>query len=124
MFQMTLIGRLIADPTLRTVTSHGKELKVCNFRTATNVGENTYFTDVAVWNGAAETCAKYLFKGREVCVVGRPSARHSKRESDGAIFDHLVCNAERVQFLGSGRKEVADNAQPANDGDIPVEIPA
>lgn len=103
MYRIILTGRLVADPTLRTVSVNGADRKVCNFRTATNLSkENTRYTDIAVWNGLAEACAKYLTKGRQVLIDGTPKAQHSKRENDGVIFDHMLVSVSTIEFLGAG----------------------
>ena len=126
MYRIFLTGNLVADPKLRTVTARGKEQVVCNFRTATNLSkDNVRYTDITIWNGLAESAAKYLFKGRQVLIEGTPKAQHSKRESDGAIFDHLTVSVSNIEFLGAGRH--GEDIKPEVDGDdilMSVEIPA
>jgi single-strand DNA-binding protein len=85
---------------------------VCNFNVATSRrfttrdgdrrDETTWFR-VAVWGRQAESCAKYLAKGRKVLVVGRVSA-NAFTGRDGEVKASLEINATTVQFL-SGRDE-------------------
>jgi single-strand DNA-binding protein len=65
-------GNLTQTPELRT-TNSGKS--VCDLRLAVNTKrgptEETLYIDVIVWGVTAETCCKYLAKGRNVAVKGR-----------------------------------------------------
>lgn len=119
MFTMSLIGRLVADPMKQMVTSNGKQKEVCKFRTATTVWGKPQFVDVTVWDGLVEPCAKYLYKGRQVSVVGRPSARCTYRYDDKGqitqVFEHLCVSAEKVEFLGSGRGNNNDEQPEAEE---------
>ena len=70
MNKLTIIGNLTKDPELRT-TQAGKN--VCSFDVAVkrrSGQEETDYFRVSAWNGLADTCARYLAKGRKVCVVG------------------------------------------------------
>ena len=78
MNRLTIIGNLTAEPELRS-TPNGKS--VCNFTVAVNrrnkiEGQpDADFFRVSAWNQLGENCAKYLAKGRKVCVVGAVSVR-------------------------------------------------
>ena len=67
--QVTLIGRLVAAPQLRTTTS-GKS--VTTVRVATNGKSHAEFHDVVLWNQLADFACQYLGKGcgrsREVAI--------------------------------------------------------
>ena len=76
MNKLTIIGNLVRDPDLRT-TTQGKN--VCSFTVAVNrkrkvegQPEADYFK-VTVWEDRADLCAKYLQKGKKVCVIGSVS---------------------------------------------------
>ena len=72
MNKLTIIGNLTRDPELRT-TSAG--VNVCDFTVAVNrrkTGDKQPETDffrVSAWRQMGENCAKFLEKGRKVCVV-------------------------------------------------------
>ena len=78
MNKLIIIGNLTRDPELRT-TQDGTA--VCNFTVAVNRKARTdghpeadYFR-VTAWRTLGESCAKYLTKGKKVCVIGAISAR-------------------------------------------------
>ena len=78
--QVTLIGRLCADPVLRH-TKSGKA--VTTIRLAVNAPDDeTTFHSVVVWNRTAEVVCEYLRKGRLVEITGRPQTR-TWTDSDG-----------------------------------------
>ena len=111
MNHLTIIGNLVKDPELRT-TATG--LSVCSFTVAVNrkktkdgQQETDYF-NVTAWRERGETCAKYLTKGKKVCVTGPVSVR--TWESNGKHGASLEVTADEVEFL-SPRSE-AQPAQP------------
>lgn len=67
-----LLGRLGQDPGELRYTQNGTA--VCNLSIATNSGygdnETTEWHEVVVWGKAAEQCAQYLQKGRQVYLEG------------------------------------------------------
>ena len=103
MNQLTIIGNLTRDPELRT-TATG--LSVCNFTVAVNRRKQqgqqpeADFFRVTAWREQGENCAKWLRKGRKVCVVG-PVSASAYQGNDGAARANLEVTAERVEFLSS-----------------------
>ena len=101
-----IIGNLVKDPELRT-TATG--LSVCSFTVAVNRrqsaqnrqnGQETeadYFR-VTAWRERGETCAKFLQKGKKVCVVG-PVGVSTYEGRDGKTYANLEITAEDVEFL-------------------------
>jgi single-strand DNA-binding protein len=114
-----LIGRLTADPELRSTPAG---VAVCRFRLATNhtykkadgeKAERTCFVDVEAWRRLAELCAEYLKKGREVFVGGRLTLDQWQDKS-GSKRSRLSVTAQQIQFLSSRRRtEGADGAADA-----------
>jgi single-strand DNA-binding protein len=101
-----LIGNLTRDPELR-YTPQGTA--VVNLRLATNrhfkdkegqMKEETCFVTAVVWDKQAETCNRYLRKGRPLFVEGRLQSR-SFQDNSGQKRFVLEVRAERVQFLGA-----------------------
>ena len=106
--QVTLTGRLTADPILRR-TKTG--IAVTNFRIAVNHDDGTAtFHSVVAWKRSAEVVAKFMKKGRLVEVSGHERTRTWTGE-DGAQRTSVEINAYRVQFLSRQR-----TAQPAAAG--------
>ena len=119
-----IIGNLGGDPELRTTTS-GKS--VTDFSVATNEewtgadGEKHSETEwhrVIVWGKQAESCAKFLSKGRQVFVEGKLKTRDWE-DKDGNKRQTTEIIASRVQFLGA--KEGGGGARPPGptDNDAP-----
>jgi single-strand DNA-binding protein len=103
--QVTLTGRLTADPALRHTASG---IAVTNLRIAVNHPDaEATFHSVVAWKRTAEVVSQYLKKGRLVEVTGRPHER-SWTDRDGNERTSVEINAFRVQFLSSQR-----TAQPA-----------
>ena len=111
--KVILIGNLMKDPEL-SETSSG--VKFCKFGIAVNRpfansdGEREVdFFNITTWRGQAETCAKYLIKGKKVCIVGSLQNReytdnnNVKRTATDVI-------ASEIEFL-SARSE--DGERPA-----------
>lgn len=106
MQQLMIIGNLTKDPELRT-TATG--LSVCSFTVAVNrrqtqqqrqnhqQPEADYFR-VSAWRERGEVCAKYLSKGKKVCVVGTVATR-AYTTNKGEAAASLEVTADEVEFL-------------------------
>ena len=122
MNKLILIGNITRDPELRTTPTG---LSVCDFTVAVNVrgkkedNETQYFR-VTVWRGLAEICAKFLSKGRKVCVSGPVSCRTYKAQN-GETRASMEITAEDVEFL-SARDGALQPMQDMN-GMTPVDPP-
>lgn len=102
--KIVIIGRLTRDPELRTTQSG---TLVTNFTVACerdfagkDGNKETDFIPVIVWKGQAETCDKYLSKGRLVGVEGRLQIR-SYEDKKGVKRTIAEIVASSVQFLSS-----------------------
>ncbi len=94
--QITLVGRLCADPVLRH-TKSGKP--VSTIRIAVNEPDpDPAFHSVVVWNRTAEVVCEYMRKGRRVEVLGRPH-EHEYAAADGTKCQVKEISAYRVTFL-------------------------
>jgi single-strand DNA-binding protein len=106
--KVILIGNLGSEPELKYTPTNRP---VCNMSVATNEvfkdrsgarQERTEWHRVTVWGEQAETCSKYLTKGRSVYVEGRLQTR-SWDDKDGVKRYSTDIVADRVVFLGGGR---------------------
>jgi single-strand DNA-binding protein len=98
---VTLIGNLASDVELRQINA---ERQVASFLLAVDRPSNNSgadFVRIAAWNKQAETCSKYLTKGRRVAVDGRLRSR-SWEDTDGKRRTAIEVVANTVQFLSSG----------------------
>lgn len=118
--KVMLIGRLVADPELRT-TPGGQT--VSNFRMATSrqwkdqAGQQqsqTEYTQVVAWGGLANLTNQYLRKGRQIFLEGRLQTRSW---TDKANVKHWRTEiiAENVIFLGSPAEGTASSKAETAD---------
>jgi len=109
-----IIGNLTRDPEAK-VTKDGVNYTVftvaVNRRGAGNKDE-AEFIDVTVWRGLAETCAKYLKKGRKVACVGESRAYGWIRQN-GEPGAKIEMAAQDVEFLNSGTGAAHEPEAPA-----------
>lgn len=123
--RVQLIGNLGADPELRNAGGTAvADLRLATTRKWTDKSgaakEETQWHRVVVWGRQAESCAKYLSKGRQVYVEGRLQTREWD-DKDGKKRWTTEVVANDVQFLG-GRggdapaQEVGRSAAAPEDG--------
>ena len=121
--RVVMTGNLTADPELRSLPSG---TSVCKLRIACNTRRKNgstgewedkpnYF-DVTVWGAQAESCRRYLSKGRPVAVDGRLEWREYEAR-DGTKRQAVEIIAETVQFLGSASDAQADPRAHAREPD-------
>ena len=122
--KVILVGNLGSDPEVRSIPSGAA---VCEFRLATNetwMGKDgqkqdrTEWHRVVVWGKRAETCGKYLSKGRQVYLEGRIRTRSwEDKEGNKRYTTEIVAND--VQFLGGGGGGRSDDGPPpSGDSDF------
>lgn len=116
MNKCTVIGNITKDPELRT-TSNG--VSVCSFTVAVNRRRKVegqpdadYF-NVTAWRERGELCAKFLQKGKKVCVIGSVSVR--TWESNGKHGASLELLADEIEFLSPRVSDPETPAAPAKD---------
>lgn len=104
--KVMLIGRLTADPELRSTPSG---TSVVNLRVATSrqwtdpqgqPQSQTEFTQVVAWGKLGETANQYLRKGRQVYIEGHLQTRSWTDKNNQKHWRTEVV-AENVIFLGS-----------------------
>ena len=128
--KVTLIGHLGQDPELRNLPS-GQA--VGRFSVATDEPytdkegkrqEHTEWHQVVTFGKVAETCGKYLAKGRQVYVEGRLRTREYETKNNDGRRQRTEIVAIRVQFLGTpptdakGATAVEEPVAPP-DADVP-----
>ena len=106
MNQVILIGRLARDPELSYTPN--TQSAMCRFTIAVDrprrQGEDAGadFIRITVWGRQAETCDRYLSKGRQVAVAGRIQTGSYKNREGVTVYTTDVV-ADRVEFLGGGQ---------------------
>lgn len=117
MNRLTIIGNLTKDPELRTTTTG---VSVCTFTVAVNrprkqgEEEQADFFRVTAWRERGELCAKWLIKGRKVCVVG-PVSVSTYTGNDGKTYANLEVTAMEVEFLSAAGQQQEQQEAPKVD---------
>ena len=105
MISVVLVGNLARDPELSYTPN--TQTALCRFTVASNRGrrngedQGTDFIRVTVWGRQAETCDRYLSKGRKVAVQGRLQT-DSYKNREGVTVNTVEVIADHVEFLGGG----------------------
>ncbi len=119
--RVVLTGNLTRDPEMRALASG---TSVCTLRLAVNTRRKdaasggwtdkpNYF-DVTVWGAQAESCARFLAKGRGVAIDGRLEWREfDTREGEKRQVVEIV--ADHVQFLGGAEDRRSGPAQTSDE---------
>lgn len=101
---VTLMGRLVADPELRTTTT-GKS--VCTFRIAVDrsfqkAGEQRQadFITIVAWESTANFISRYFTKGSMIAVQGSIQTRNYQ-DNNGNNRTAFEVLAREVSFCGS-----------------------
>lgn len=115
--KVILVGNLGKDPQTRS-TPNGQEVATLTVATSEKfkgkdgeLQERTEWHTVVVWGKQAESCGKYLTKGRQVYVEGRLATR-KWTDKEGVEKYSTEVVAESVKFLGQGERK---NAQAGGD---------
>lgn len=104
--RVILLGRLGNQPELRKTANNNSvtELRIATDRRFKGRDdewvEQTEWHSVVVWGKQAETCERYLNKGREVFVEGRLQTRDWEDQKTGQKRYKTEIVADRVQFVG------------------------
>lgn len=135
--RVVLTGNLTHDPEFHAGVAGGAASR-CRLRLAVNGRkkatdgvwtERPNFVNVTVWGGVADTCAKYLGKGRAIAVDGRLEW-HEWTDDQQRKRQSLEVIGENVQFLGPRPAPPADapgppeQAEPRAAGDSAEPVPA
>ena len=114
--KVILVGNLGADPEVRKTAS---QQTVTQFSLATSESwvnkdgerqEKTEWHRIVVWGKLAETCAKYLGKGRKVFIEGRLQTRSWETEQGQKRFTTEIV-ASQVLFLERSPQQVANREE-------------
>ena len=111
-----IIGNLTRDPDIRTTAS---DKSVCTFTVAVNrrvkEKQEVDFIPVVTWEKTAESCAKFLAKGRKVGASGRIQTRSYETDSGERRYVTEIV-ADDVEFLTPKESRVEE--EPADTGNL------
>ncbi len=100
---VVLIGNMTRDPETRTVN----DKIVCNFTLAVNrpwKTDEVDFIRCQCWGKIGENTETYCEKGSKVGISGRLQIRKYEKDGQNREIAEVVC--DRVEFLGSKKKDV------------------
>ena len=114
MNSVILTGRLTRDPELSYTPQN--QTAVCRFTIAVDrprrngEDQGADFIRITVWGKQAETCDRYLSKGRQTAVMGRITTG-SYKDRDGKTVYTTDVVADRVEFLGGAGGENSSRSE-------------
>ena len=117
---VTLMGRLVADPEIRTTTT-GKS--VASFRIAVDRAfskdgnRQADFITIVAWEKTAEFIGKHFSKGSMIAIQGKIQTR-SYEDSNGNKRTAFEVKADEVSFCG-GKNEGASAPTAPDFEEIP-----
>lgn len=109
----TIIGRMTADPIVKTVKVKNLDTKVLNFYVAVDDGfgdqQKTDFFHITAWRGAAEAIGQYMTKGREIAVKGAVHLEKYMKDNE-VRYTMAIPRPDGFEFLGRKvQNEVKDD---------------
>lgn len=114
--RIVLMGRLVADPELKTTNSG---VSVTSFRIAVDrsyvkagAERQTDFFDVVAWRGCAEFVCRNFAKGSLIAIDGQLQSRNYQTK-DGQNRTAIEIVAENVSFTGERKKLSGESEDPS-----------
>lgn len=122
--RVVLMGRLVADPELKTTNSG---VSVCSFRIAVDRsyvknGEQRQadFFDIVAWRSSAEFVCKHFAKGSLIAVDGQLQSRQYQTK-DGSNRSTVEVVADNISFTGERKEQKQESGydvMPEGYGDL------
>lgn len=114
MNSVSLMGRLTADPELRT-TANGVSVTAFSLAVDRHSKEKeTDFIDIVAWRGTAEFICKYFTKGSLIAIQGSIQTR-TYEDKNGNKRKAVEVLANSVYFCGGKKTEAEGQAKPSID---------
>lgn len=122
--RVILMGRMVADPELKTTNSG---VSVCSFRIAVDRsyvknGEQRQadFFDIVAWRSSAEFVCRHFTKGSLIAVDGQLQSRQYQTK-DGSNRSAVEVVADSISFTGERKEQKQDSGydvMPEGYGDL------
>ena len=108
--KVILIGNITKDPFIKNTAG---DKKIAIFTVATNrqfknlrgeIGNEVEYTNCIAWGSIAESCEKYLMKGKLVYIEGRLKTRIIDKDDGSKVYKteivvgHLIFLSKRSDF--------------------------
>lgn len=117
MNSVTLIGRLTKDPELKNGATPVCKFTLAIDRPTGKEEKQTDFPRVTAFGKTAENIAKFMAKGRLLCVQGR--LQTGSYEKDGQTVFTTDVIAERVEFIDWGEKKAETKGAEKKTAPVP-----
>lgn len=114
--RIVLIGRLTKAPELKH-TANGTAVTTFTLAVDRFAKDETDFIPIVVWRSQAESCAKYLDKGKLCAVDGRLQIRNYEA-NDGKKRTIAEVVADNVRFLSPKGDAVIDTYAEPEQGEM------
>lgn len=114
--RIVLIGRLTKAPELKH-TANGTAVTTFTLAVDRFTKDETDFIPIVVWRSQAESCAKYLDKGKLCAVDGRLQIR-TYEANDGKKRTVAEVVADNVRFLSPKGDAVIDTYAEPEQGEM------
>lgn len=128
--RVNLMGRLVADPEMRTI---GEDVHVVTVRIAVDrdrvnkeTGEREAdFLDVVAWRSQADFLCKYFAKGDQIVVDGRLQSRNwtdkdgNKRYTVETVADNLYFGSAKKSSSQNNDAAATQSAPDTSDEELP-----
>ncbi|MGH7781699.1 MAG: single-stranded DNA-binding protein [Candidatus Binataceae bacterium] len=120
--KVIVIGNLGANPVVRALPNSGQN--VANFSLATNERftdrngakqERTDWHRIVAFGRLADTCERYLSKGRQVYIEGRLTTRQYEAKDGSGKRYRTEIVARQLRLLGNRANGNAPTAQASED---------
>lgn len=116
--RVVLMGRLVADPELKTTNSG---VSVCSFRIAVDRsyvknGEQRQadFFDIVAWRSSAEFVCRHFTKGSLIAVDGQLQSRQYQTK-DGSNRSAVEVVADSISFTGERKEQKQESGYSGYD---------
>lgn len=116
--RVVLMGRLVADPELKTTNSG---VSVCSFRIAVDRnyvknGEQRQadFFDIVAWRSSAEFVCRHFTKGSLIAVDGQLQTRQYQTK-DGSNRSAVEVVADNISFTGERKEQKQETGYSSYD---------
>ncbi|MBM18337.1 MAG: single-stranded DNA-binding protein [Epsilonproteobacteria bacterium] len=126
--RIVMVGNLTRDPELKQLPS-GQS--VCRLGLASNRQfknrqtnmqvQEVCYVDVDVWGAQADSCQKFLAKGRAVLVEGRLKF-DSWQDPQGATRSKHSITADRVVFLSNANADAEEESDTQSNSDASEKV--
>lgn len=120
--RVIIMGNLGRDPEIRYTSNQTAvatlSVATTDYRTVDGQRQDqTEWHRVVVWGKQAESCAKYLTKGRSVFLEGKLQTRSWDDKETGQKKYSTEIVAQNVRFVGGGRSEAGYASQGEGSDD-------